>query len=192
MSCVPAKTLVQARAELTHLHPQRSIASDGICASAKHHKQNPNSDHETGNALDITHDPIHGVDVDLMFSRIVARRDKRVKYLIRNKHICRSYDKPGIPAWTWAPYNGINPHTKHGHISIYPQYRNDTNPWWDIFTRDNPQDDSQDDTGDNMTAEEHAWLAAVHHEFSPAGNIPKLVKLVRELQAEVAELRKNK
>ncbi len=112
------------------MFPSRSTASDGCCASAAHHQQNPNSDHETGDAWDLTDDKTHGCDVDQLFARMIERRDPRIKYLIRNRHILRSYDKPGIPAWTWAQYTGPNPHEKHGHCSILPGTRHIVDPWF--------------------------------------------------------------
>lgn len=130
MACVPAPACKAALAEATRLFPTRSTASDGICASAQHHQQNPTSDHETGEAFDVTHDPANGCDVDALFARVVARRDARVKYLIRNRRILRAYDKPGIPAWTWAPYTGPDPHVHHGHCSIVHAARNNTAPWF--------------------------------------------------------------
>lgn len=119
--------------QATGLYPKRSKASDGVCPGPSHP---PTGDHPKGEAVDLTHDPAHGCDVDALFARIVERRDPRVKYLIRARRICRSYDKPGIPAWTWAPYTGDNPHDKHGHCSILPGARDDTSPW---FSTPNPQ-----------------------------------------------------
>lgn len=128
------------------MFPNRSIASDGICASPQHHQQNPTSDHETGEAFDLTHDPAHGCDVDELFARIIARRDPRVKYLIRNKRILRSYAKPGIPAWTWSPYTGSNPHIKHGHCSILPDARHKVDLWFSpSVSKPLPQPVQEDD-----------------------------------------------
>ncbi len=132
MACTPAPSCRAALAQADELAPARSKASDGICASPQHHQQNPTSDHETGDAWDLTHDPDHGCDVDALFATIIARRDPRVKYLIRNGQMWRSYDKSGIPAWTPAPYNGPNPHKKHGHCSILPEARHDVSPWFDV------------------------------------------------------------
>lgn len=130
MGCSPAPSCRAALHEADLMFPRRSKASDGICASPKHSQQNPNSDHERGEAWDLTHDPAHGCDVDALFRQIVDRRDPRVKYLIRNNRILRSYAKPGIPAWTWGPYSGSNPHTKHGHCSILPNARHDVSRWF--------------------------------------------------------------
>ena len=40
----------------------------------------------------------------------------QVDLLIWNRRIIRSYAKPGIPAWTWAPYHGASTHTDHNHV----------------------------------------------------------------------------
>jgi LAS superfamily LD-carboxypeptidase LdcB len=43
--------------QATALVPKRKKASDGLLPSAAHIKANPNSDHNTGLAVDLTHDP---------------------------------------------------------------------------------------------------------------------------------------
>jgi hypothetical protein len=81
------------------------------------------SDHNMGNAVDITHDPASGCDANLIAS--LAIRDSRVKYVIWNKRIYnRSRSADG-----WRPYTGSNPHTKHCHISIRADARTDTRAW---------------------------------------------------------------
>ncbi len=147
MTCVPAPACKAALAQATQLAPNRSTASDGVCASPRHTQQSPNSDHERGEAWDLTDDKTNGCDVDQLFALIVARRDPRVKYLIRDRHILRSYDKPGIPAWTWATYTGPNPHIKHGHCSIVPEARHDVSPWFSapVAPPPIPQPDTEDD-----------------------------------------------
>ena len=143
MGCTPAPACKAARAQATQLYPMRSQASDGICASPQHTAQNPTSDHETGEAVDITHDPAHGCDCNVLVTRVIARRDPRIKYVIWNRTIWRSYDKPGLPAWTPQRYTGSNPHTKHAHFSIKREARNDTSPWWTRTQED--QDDMYSD-----------------------------------------------
>lgn len=153
--------------------------SDGICASAQHTQQNPNSDHETGDAFDITHDPANGCDVDALFALIVERRDPRVKYLIRNARILRSYDKPGIRAWTWAPYTGSNPHKKHGHCSILPGARNDTTPWFANHQQEN------DMTPEQATQLAETWQRVKNLEAVANRDIDTLAPLIREVLNEV-------
>ena len=60
--------------------PKRSKASDGLLPSAAHQKQNPQSDHNSGLAADLTHDPVNGVDCKDIFQKMKA--DPRVLYLI--------------------------------------------------------------------------------------------------------------
>jgi hypothetical protein len=52
---LPAAIAVLRQA--TALVPKRKKASDGLLPSAAHIKANPNSDHNTGLAVDLTHDP---------------------------------------------------------------------------------------------------------------------------------------
>jgi hypothetical protein len=46
--------------QATALYPKRLKASDGLLPSRAHVKQNPNSDHNSGFACDISHDPKNG------------------------------------------------------------------------------------------------------------------------------------
>jgi len=107
--------------QATALRPKRIKASDGLLPSAAHLKQNPNSDHNSGFAADISHDPVNGIDC--AFAYIKLQSDPRVKYLIFNGKI-------------WSPekgnhnYTGSNKHTKHLHISIKETCGNDTSPWF--------------------------------------------------------------
>ena len=107
--------------QATALKPKRKKASDGLLPSKAHVKQNPNSDHNSGFAVDVTHDPAFGIDCAFAFIKL--QQDSRVKYLIFNGKI-------------WSPekgnrdYNGVNPHKKHLHISIKENCGNDTSPWF--------------------------------------------------------------
>lgn len=186
MTCVPAPSCRAALHEASLMFPGRRTASDGICASAQHTRQNPTSDHETGDAYDLTHDPASGCDVDALFDLLVRRRDPRVKYLIRSRRILRSYDKPGIPAWTWAPYSGSNPHDKHGHCSILPNARHNVAAW---FTPGPPPLSQEDD----MTREEHDHLVYAKDQAEAArylaqvanDKLDKLAEAVAELARKV-------
>ena len=110
--------------QATAIKPSRKKASDGLLPSAAHIKQSPTSDHNTGYAVDLTHDPESGVDCSDIFEKL--KEDKRVKYLIFNKKIW-SKDKARLGN---RPYTGSNPHTKHLHISINNGYGDDTSPWF--------------------------------------------------------------
>ena len=110
--------------QATALYPKRKKLSDGLLPSLAHQKASPNSDHNTGLAVDLTHDPDKGVDCAVIFEKL--KEDERVSYLIFNKKIwSRDKAKSGN-----RPYSGSNPHTKHLHISINPDKSNDTSPWF--------------------------------------------------------------
>ena len=110
--------------QATALVPKRSKVSDGLLPSKAHIKASPNSDHNTGLAVDLTHDPKNGVDCAEIFEKL--KEDQRVSYLIFNKKIwSRQYAKSGN-----SLYSGSNPHVKHLHISINADMANDTSPWF--------------------------------------------------------------
>ena len=109
--------------QATALAPKRMKASDGLLPSAAHLKQSPNSDHNTGLAVDLTHDPNNGIDCFEIYERL--KTDKRVAYLIfQGKIWSRKYAADGD-----RRYTGSNPHGKHLHVSILPDKSNDVSPW---------------------------------------------------------------
>ena len=107
--------------QATAICPLRMKASDGLLPSAAHIHQNPNSDHNTGFAADLTHDVLGGIDCNAIFEKLQA--DPRVDYLIFKGKIW-SKDK-GLRV-----YKGPNKHTKHLHISIKQGCGDDTSPWF--------------------------------------------------------------
>jgi hypothetical protein len=115
---------IAALRQATALKPKRMKASDGLLPSAAHITQSPTSDHNTGFAVDITHDPKFGIDCDEAFEKL--KDDKRVKYLIFKGKIW-SIDRI---AEGNREYTGSNKHNKHLHISIKSTCGNDTSPWF--------------------------------------------------------------
>ena len=110
--------------QATALRPKRKKASDGLLPSAAHMKQSPTSDHNTGYAVDLTHDPKHGIDCVEIFQNL--KEDKRVKYLIfQGKIWSKERASEGD-----RKYTGSNQHTKHLHISINDGMGKDTSPWF--------------------------------------------------------------
>jgi len=107
--------------QATALWPGRKKASDGLLPSSAHIKQNPNSDHNTGLAVDLTHDPDNGVDCKDIYVKL--QDDARVKYLIFKGKIW-SKEKGE------HTYKNGNPHNKHLHISIKDQYAKDDSNWF--------------------------------------------------------------
>jgi len=110
--------------QATAICPSRKKASDGLLPSAAHINQNPNSDHNTGYAVDLTHDKLGGIDCFNLFQQLKA--DKRVKYLIFQGKIWSS-DRASEGD---RDYDGPNKHNKHLHISIKEGCGDDTSPWF--------------------------------------------------------------
>jgi hypothetical protein len=106
--------------QATAISPSRKKASDGLLPSRAHLKQNPNSDHNSGLAVDLTHDPEKGIDCADIFKQL--QYDPRVSYLIFNHRIWTSR---GVDIYT-----GSNPHKSHIHISIKENHSKDTSPWF--------------------------------------------------------------
>lgn len=110
----------------------RSHPTDGTVGDLSH--QARRSDHNPNSAGVVTagdvgvYDRAHG---DRLVAELVASRDPRIKYIIFNRRIWRSYDKPGIPAWTPTTYTGSNSHTNHVHISVSSSATlyDDPSPW---------------------------------------------------------------
>jgi hypothetical protein len=107
--------------QATKISLSRKKASDGLLPSAAHQVQNPDSDHNTGYAVDLTHDAVNGIDCFDIYEKLKA--DKRVKYLIFHGKIWSA--KNGE-----SKYDGINQHNKHLHISIKDGCGDDTSPWF--------------------------------------------------------------
>ena len=107
--------------QATALFPKRKRLSDGLLPSSAHVKQNPNSDHNTGLAVDLTHDPKQGVDCAAIYEFL--KGDGRVSYLIFDGRIWSKEKGDRV-------YTGSNKHEKHLHISIKPEFAKDESPWF--------------------------------------------------------------
>lgn len=110
--------------QATALRPKRKKASDGLLPSAAHMKASPNSDHNTGLGVDLTHDPANDIDCADIFEKL--KQDVRVTYLIfQGKIWSEERAREGN-----RKYSGSNLHNKHLHISIKYKYKNDTSKWF--------------------------------------------------------------
>jgi lysozyme family protein len=125
-----AKSLVTLRDQVNAKWPNRDKSSDGTIGDAAH--QATDSDHNPNSAgvvtaMDITHDPAHGLDARKLAETLVASRDPRIKYIISNAQIISSVVSP----WQWRTYTGSNAHRKHVHISVTGSagLYDDTRPW---------------------------------------------------------------
>jgi hypothetical protein len=117
----PAPACLQAIRDANRRWPSRKKASDGIMGDARHQKTP--SDHNLGNAFDLTHDPEGGCSGHVIAA--AAIRDPRVKYVIWNRQIFNR--QRGDTAW--RRYTGKNGHTHHCHVSVLAASRGDTRPW---------------------------------------------------------------
>lgn len=125
-----ADSLLQLRDQINHKWPKRAKGSDGTIGNSAHRKKWNASDHNpwvtsggTGvvTAMDITHDPYHGVNCADIVAAIVKSRDHRVKYIIHNGSIWNSSRIGWHRPWARRRYTGSNPHRVHLHISVKPQ-----------------------------------------------------------------------
>ncbi len=126
-----ANSLTVLLRQINEAAPGRDKSSDGSIGDAAHATRS--SDHNPWiedppgpnvvSARDITHDPDSGADMGEISRALIASRDKRIKYVIFNRRWARSYgraatDGTWLPAWSWQPYAGPNPHEKHMHVSV--------------------------------------------------------------------------
>lgn len=125
-----AKSLIVLRNQVNDKFPNRNKDWDGTIGDANHASRksdhNPWVDDGVVTAIDITHDPKHGVDSYEMAEELRQSRDARIKYIISNRKIASS-----IQSWKWRKYTGSNPHDHHVHISVNSQrkYYDDDAPW---------------------------------------------------------------
>jgi endonuclease G len=136
-----AECLLTLKRQVNLLAPRRSKLSDGVVGDAAHASRS--SDHNPWvvdargrhvvTAMDITHDSANSCDADRLAESLRAGRDPRVKYVIWKRRMFSSYVQNGIAPWTWRPYTGTNPHTKHVHLSVLPEQKAyDSNAPWTI------------------------------------------------------------
>jgi hypothetical protein len=122
----PAPCLLQLLRQVDAFAPGRSRSSDGIMGDPAH--QARKSDHNQGNALDLTHSPGRGFDAgqlaESLRRQMASYPGGRVSYLIFNRQIASPRT-----GWKWVGYTGSNPHTTHAHISIRPALRGEARSW---------------------------------------------------------------
>jgi len=120
------KAGIQFREQVDDSFPDRSRISDGWIGDTRHSARasdhNPDADGWVY-AIDITADlGVESASFDLADQiRIVAKTDKRIKYVIHNGQIASS-----VLNYKWRKYTGINPHKKHIHLSFTKLGTNDS------------------------------------------------------------------
>lgn len=116
----PAPACIRALTDATALCPSRDRSFDGIMGDTRHQKRK--SDHNDGNAFDLTHDPSNGIDCN--FFAKLALLDYRVHYVIWNHKIYNTT----MPGTGWRAFSGA-PHDHHMHVSVKAAYRDIGSPW---------------------------------------------------------------
>ena len=121
-----SRSAIQLREQIDDAFPDRDRASDGWLGDARHSTRksdhNPDADGWV-RAIDIDRD-LNGkgrkpdVMPDLADQIRLAGKsgDKRIAYVIFNGKIASPRK-----AWAWRPYDGINKHNHHAHISFTPK-----------------------------------------------------------------------
>jgi len=104
MSWRLARSLVVLRQQVNDLSPNRSKVSDGTVGDLAHSRRksehNPDSKGRV-RALDLTHDPAHGVDSHALAEALLASRDPRILYIISRGRIASGAG--GKQPWSWRP-----------------------------------------------------------------------------------------
>jgi hypothetical protein len=115
-----ARSLNILLGQLNALAPRRSKISDGSIGDTAHASRD--SDHNPWygpgivTARDFTHDIAGGLNCHNLAAILISYRDPRIKYIIWNGRIVSGNGGPS--PWQWRPYSGVNPHTKHLHVSV--------------------------------------------------------------------------
>lgn len=130
--CTGSKSGTSLLRQATERWPERKKDADGQCPSEEHHEKNPSSYHEpnaqgVSRAVDLTHDPAHGCACDRISEETRRAKDKRVRRCIHNRRQWTNFAYKGIPAYTWRPYTGTNPHAGHMHLDL--DVLDDDSPW---------------------------------------------------------------
>lgn len=133
-----AKSLDVLRTQINELSKDRSKASDGTKGDAAHAARksdhNPDS-HGVVHAMDITNDPLHGMDGKALANALLHSRDPRIDYVISRREI--AYGSGGKHPWLWQAYTGTNPHDHHTHISVRDEPKlADGTQHWDLSALD--------------------------------------------------------
>ncbi|MFD1145987.1 peptidoglycan-binding domain-containing protein [Saccharothrix hoggarensis] len=130
MSWRLAHSLTALRNQINAACPNRSKISDGTIGDAAHARtqsfHNPDSNGIV-RAMDITHDPAGGMDIDKFTDVLVASGDGRILELIANG-LYWHFENP-----RWVTYYGENKHRSHFHISVKaPSQGGDDGRAWNL------------------------------------------------------------
>ena len=122
MKPILCKAGQQLRLQVDDSYSDRDRSSDGWVGDTRHQARPSDHNPDTEGivrAIDIDRDLSGKAKPDLMPDladqlRLCAKRgDKRISYIIFDGRIASSKK-----AWAWRPYDGINKHNHHCHISF--------------------------------------------------------------------------
>jgi hypothetical protein len=124
---------VTLRDQVNERFKDRDTSSDGWLGDSAHSQRpsdhNPFGPSAVVRAIDLDRDLSGKPKPDLMpyladQIRLCAKKDKRVKYVIFERKIASAKS-----LWRWRTYRGINPHSKHCHVSFTEAGDNDPRPF---------------------------------------------------------------
>ena len=116
MSWRLAKSLSVLRLEANTVAPKRAKHHDGTVGDLSHQarssRHNPNAASVVC-AVDITHDPAHGMDTYDLFDWLRLNPHPDLEYVISNRRIA-SRNR----GWVTRTYSGASPHDMHIHVAV--------------------------------------------------------------------------
>ena len=113
---------VELRNAINAAYPDRDKTSDGWLGDTRHQARksdhNPDANSGVVRAIDVDRDlsgkPKPDIAPDLADQiRLCAKQDGRIAYVIFDGKIASAKK-----SWSWRPYDGINQHRHHIHISF--------------------------------------------------------------------------
>ncbi len=133
-----APSLVALVKEADRLWPNRDRTSDGSIGDLAHASRSSDHNPFEGwvHAVDLDEDIAPGTTLTGFVEHLRVSRDPRVRYVIYEGRIFKSYVSAAGPAWLWYRYDGPNAHEKHGHVSINrtAAARDDMRAWFPTAT----------------------------------------------------------
>ena len=125
--CAAGLTL---KSQVNSAFPSRDTRSDGTVGDTSHSSRR--SDHNPDakgwvRAIDIDANLSNDPKASYVFAnqlRLLARRDRRLSYLIYSGLIASRKT-----LWRWRPYKGVNPHVSHIHCSFTKKGDKDGRPF---------------------------------------------------------------
>lgn len=155
--------------------PHRDKASDGWLGDQAHAARvsdhNPDSQGVV-RARDFDDDPLGGHNATEFAEFLRQSRDHRIKYVIDQGRMFSSYSTSYRRAWEWGPYDGINAHEQHTHVSVVADDRADSERPWGWATKRGTEEDRMEITkGDKSSAVKY-WQRQANRVLSGTPHAP--------------------